>query len=57
MKKSKIIILDETLSGINEDIVIKFLNYFRKENKNQTLILTTHNFSIINYKKDNIINI
>ena len=57
LKKSKIVIFDESFSGIDNKTAKSFLDYIRLNNLNKTFIVTTHNHEILNEQTDNIIKI
>ena len=56
LKKSKIIIFDEPLAGIDQKTRVKLINLIVNETKNKTLIIITHDKEILPYM-DRIINI
>jgi ABC-type bacteriocin/lantibiotic exporter with double-glycine peptidase domain len=47
----KIIILDEPTSNLNSLLESKILNFFKRERESKTIIMVTHNKSVIKYAK------
>lgn len=56
LRKSKIIIFDEPLAGLDQDTRQKVINLILEENKNKTVIVITHDKEILPYM-ERVINV